>query len=102
MSRPLAAMDRLRDQAEGRRKVAGELAEGIENLMARFRALDNVPLDVLDKVERSIVQTHTDNLLKLTSRPPRSVPSWAVSALHDLGCSGPDACVCEPIYMAAE
>ncbi|MFN2419250.1 MAG: hypothetical protein ABR593_10060 [Candidatus Limnocylindria bacterium] len=80
------------------------MAEGVERLLSKFRQLEAVPLDILDRVERAIVQTHTSNLLRLNGlqQPSEKVPEWATAGLHDLGCGGPDFCSCQPVYMADE
>lgn len=88
-------------KAEGHVRRAEELAEGIERLLARFRDLEAVPLAVLDRVERAIVQAHTANLLRLTGTPPRrpEPPAGATGSLHDLSCAGPEHCTCSPKYV---
>jgi hypothetical protein len=97
----LAAAARHRDRAS-------ELAGRIERLLVDFDDLSNVPLDVLDRVERAIVKAHTANLLRLSNGRVRkrvSAPSWADAGLHDLGCMGPASehgCTCRPTYVRDE
>jgi hypothetical protein len=52
-------------RAEEHRKRAESLVRGMEVMARKFADLDVVPLDVLDRAERVIVQLHTANLLRL-------------------------------------
>ncbi len=61
----LAVIDRHLDAAAKARERADELVTGIEALLGKFSALPAVPLDVLDRLERAIVQAHTANLVRL-------------------------------------
>jgi hypothetical protein len=53
------------DKAEEHRKRAETIVRGMEVLARRFAALEVVPLDVLDRSERMLVELHTANLLRL-------------------------------------
>jgi len=52
----LAAANRVR---------AADIVAGIEALMGKLANLPAVPLDVLDRYERAIVNAHAGNLLRL-------------------------------------
>ena len=54
----LAAAAKHRDRST-------ELVEGIELLIGKFRKLEVVPLDVLDRLEKAIVDCHVHNLSRL-------------------------------------
>jgi hypothetical protein len=101
----MTALDLHLAAAERHRDRASELAGRIERLLVDFDDLTNVPLDVLDRVERAIVKAHTANLLRLSNgrvRRPVNAPSWADAGLHDLGCMGPASehgCTCQPTYV---
>lgn len=51
--------------AEVKRADAERIVKDIEEKLIRFRALEVVPLDVLDRLERAIVDCHADNLGRL-------------------------------------
>ncbi len=61
----LAVIDRHLDAAAKNRQRSDELVTGIEALLGKFSALPAVPLDVLDRLERAIVQVHAANLVRL-------------------------------------
>ena len=52
--------------AGGRSTAESRLVADIEDLLGKFSALPDVPLDVLDRLERCIVKAHTSNLLRLS------------------------------------
>lgn len=56
----------LNDEAQDHRERAEAIVCGVDALMRRFAALEVVPLDVLDRMERLIVTAHTANLLRLS------------------------------------
>jgi hypothetical protein len=101
----MRALDFHDSMAAKHRDRASELAGRIERLLVDFDDLANVPLDVLDRVERAIVKAHTANLLRLSNGRVRkrvNAPSWADAGLHDLGCMGPASehgCTCRPVYL---
>jgi hypothetical protein len=104
----MRALDFHDSMAARHRDRASELAGRIERLLVDFDDLPNVPLDVLDRVERAIVKAHTANLLRLSNgriRKRVNAPSWADAGLHDLGCMGPASehgCTCQPTYVRDE
>ena len=53
------------DRVEAKRQQAEALVRGMEVLVREFTALEVVPLDVLDRAERLLVELHTANLLRL-------------------------------------
>lgn len=53
--------------AADNRERAEQLVAGIEALFRKFGDLNVVPLDVLDRCERAVVEAHTSNLLRLTT-----------------------------------
>ena len=53
------------DRVEAKRQQAESLVRGMEVLAREFTALEVVPLDVLDRAERLLVELHTANLLRL-------------------------------------
>lgn len=55
----------LTAKSEAHRERAESLVRGTEVLLRRFAELEVVPLDVLDRMERAIVEAHTANLLRL-------------------------------------
>ncbi|MCC6312230.1 MAG: hypothetical protein IT345_15140 [Trueperaceae bacterium] len=97
---PGPAEQRYLDAGARTRKRADELAEGMEALIGKWQQLETVPLDVIERVERALVRLHTSNLLRVEGayNAPVAAPEWATGSLHDLGCSGPHLCSCEPIF----
>lgn len=59
------AVERHLDAAAVHRDRAESLVRGMEVLARKFAALEAVPLDVVDRLERLIVQAHAANLLRL-------------------------------------
>ena len=59
-----AEMPYLAAAAENRKR-ATELVDGIATLIDKFRRLEVVPLDVLDRLEKVIVDCHVHNLSRL-------------------------------------
>lgn len=94
------------DEAARQRERALELVDGIERLLGAFGRLSAPPLDVVERLERALVKAHTANLLVVDAivqhRPRRPVPDGATGSLHELGCGGPAACSCQPLYVADE
>lgn len=64
-SHRLSVLDRHLDAAAKNRQRSDELVTGIEALLGKFAVLPAVPLDVLDRLERAIVQAHAANLVRL-------------------------------------
>jgi hypothetical protein len=90
----MRALDFHDSMAARHRDRSSELAGRIERLLVDFDDLSNVPLDVLDRVERAIVNGRVRRRVK--------APLWADSGLHDLACMGPASehgCTCQPTYV---
>ena len=60
-----AAIERHLSRAADHRERAESLVHTMEVLSAKLAAMDNVPLDVIDRFERCVVAAHTANLLRL-------------------------------------
>lgn len=60
-------LQKLTHQAEAHRERAESIVRGMEVLARKFANLEVVPLDVLDRAERMIVELHAANLLRLPS-----------------------------------
>ena len=52
-----------------------ELVQSVEAILSRYRAHPKVPLDLIDRCERALVQTHAHNLLRLPTFSQLDEPS---------------------------
>lgn len=51
--------------AAARQKRLLEIVESVEVILRNYRDTPDMPLDLIDRCERALVQTHTHNLLAL-------------------------------------
>lgn len=75
--RPRATERYLHAAAEKRERIEGILS-GIEALTAKLEGIGDIPLDLVDRYERTIVTAHVANLKRLSK-----VSERALAALED-------------------
>jgi hypothetical protein len=63
----------LEAAAGKRQKRCLELVQSVEAVLHAYRDAPDMPLDLIDRCERALVQTHTHNLLRLPEFPDLSV-----------------------------